>query len=72
MRLLQASEALAWAGAVLLMAALVRDAWRIGRRYDETLLTSSREGEIENDLREVAAGLEAIEDGVERRSGDRP
>jgi hypothetical protein len=66
MNWLQLVEILAWVGAVALIGALLRDAWLTGRRYDERLLTSSREGEIEANLREVAAGLEAIEDRVDQ------
>ncbi|HLW24651.1 MAG TPA: hypothetical protein VKT22_09860 [Steroidobacteraceae bacterium] len=58
-------EALAWAAGIVLFAWLGFDAWRTSRSFDERLLLSSREGEIEKDLREVAADLEDIE----RRAG---
>jgi hypothetical protein len=62
---LRVLEALAWAAGIALFAWLGFDAWRTGRSFDERLLLSSREGEIEKDLREVAADLEEIE----RRAG---
>lgn len=59
-------ELAAWFVSGALMAWLLRDAWLTGRRYDEHVLTSSREGEIEKNLAEVAKDLEAIESGVDR------
>lgn len=61
MTLLHALELLAWIAGLALFASMGFDAWRTGRRYDERLLLSSREGEIEKDLKEVAADLEDIE-----------
>jgi hypothetical protein len=72
MNWLQLVEILAWIGALALISALLRDAWLTGHRYDERLLTSSREGEIEADLREVAAGLEAIEEQVDQLTETKP
>jgi hypothetical protein len=54
---LRLAEALAWLGGLVLLGYILLDAWRTGRDYDESLLLSSREGEIEKDLREVAANL---------------
>jgi len=68
MSLLRWLEALAWAGGCALFLWMGVDAWLTGRRYDEHLLLSSREGEIEKDLKEVAADLEAIETRLERAS----
>jgi len=66
---LHALEFAAWAAGALLLGWIVRDAWCTSRDYDERLLTSSREGEIEKDLIEAAANLERIEDAVERLPG---
>jgi hypothetical protein len=62
-------EAAAWITGALLFGAILLDSWRTNRTYDESLLLSSREGEIEQDLREVAKDLEQLEDRVDELSG---
>jgi hypothetical protein len=69
MSLLRLAEGAAWAVAVVLFGGILIDAWRTSRRYEESLLTSSREGEIEADAREVESGLEQIEDRLDEVSG---
>lgn len=64
MSLLRWAETAAWLGGVLSFGWILWDAWRTSRRFDERLLLSSQEGEIENDLKEVAADLERIEGRV--------
>jgi len=71
MSLLRLAEAAAWIGGILLFGWIIRDAWRTSRAYDERLLLSSREGEIEKDLREVAAHLEQLEERIDRLPGSR-
>lgn len=58
---LRSLEIAAWFAGLALFGWMGFDAWRTGRRYEERLLLSSREGEIEKDLKEVAADLEDIE-----------
>jgi len=65
-------EATAWLLGAALFAWILLDAWRTSRRYDERLLLSSREGEIEKDLQEMAADLERIETDLDRERGTRP
>jgi hypothetical protein len=62
-------EAAAWITGALLFGAILLDSWRTNRTYEESLLLSSREGEIEQDLREVAKDLEQLEDRVDELSG---
>jgi hypothetical protein len=50
MSLLKAAEAAAWIIGWALLLWMLFDAWRTNRAYDEHLLTSSREGEIESHL----------------------
>jgi len=69
MSLLRLAEGAAWAVAMVLFGGILLDAWRTSRRYEESLLTSSREGEIETDAREVESGLEQIEDRLDEVSG---
>jgi hypothetical protein len=69
MSLMRLAEGAAWAVAILLFGGILLDAWRTSRRYEESLLTSSREGEIEADAREVESGLEQIEDRLDEVSG---
>jgi len=69
MNLLRLAEGAAWAVAIVLFGGILLDAWRTSRRYEESLLTSSREGEIETDAREVESGLEQIEDRLDEVSG---
>jgi len=69
MNLLRLAEGAAWAVAIVLFGGILLDAWRTSRRYEESLLTSSREGEIEADAREVESGLEQIEDRLDEVSG---
>lgn len=66
MNLLRLAEAAAWIGGVLLFAWIIRDAWRTSRSYDDRLLLSSREGEIEKDLREVSSHLEQLGERIDR------
>jgi hypothetical protein len=47
---LRVAEAAAWIVGVLLFGWMLLDAWRTNRTYNESLLVSSREGEIEKDL----------------------
>jgi hypothetical protein len=49
------AEAAAWICGILIFSWMLWDAWRTGRRFDASLLLSSREGEIEKDLADVAA-----------------
>lgn len=72
MNLLRLLEAAAWITGAVLFGAILLDSWRTDRTYDEGLLLSSREGEIEKDLREVANGLEQLEDRVDELSGRHP
>jgi hypothetical protein len=72
MSLLRLAEAAAWVVGALLFGAVLIDSWRTGRAYDESLLLSSREGEIEANLPEVTSGLEQIEERVDELSGRRP
>jgi hypothetical protein len=72
MNLLRLAESAAWIGGLLLFGWIIRDAWRTGRSYDERLLLSSREGEIEKDLGEVVAGAEPAERRADDQSGPRP
>ncbi len=72
MNLLRLLEAAAWITGAVLFGAILLDSWRTDRTYDESLLLSSREGEIEKDLREVANGLEQLEDRVDELSGRHP
>ena len=65
-------ETAAWLLGAALFGWIVLDAWRTSRRYDERLLLSSREGEIEKDLQEMAADLERIETTLDRERGERP
>jgi len=65
-------ESAAWTLGLVLFGWIVLDAWRTSRRYDERLLLSSREGEIEKDLQEMAADLERIETTLDRERGERP
>ena len=58
---LRLAEITAWIGGFLLLGWIIRDVWRTGRSYDERLLLSSREGEIEKDLHEVVAEVEPLE-----------
>lgn len=69
MSLLRLAEAAAWTVAVLLFGGILLDAWRTSRRYEESLLISSREGEIEADSNEVESGLEQIEDRLDEVAG---
>jgi hypothetical protein len=69
MSLLRLAEAAAWIAGACIFAWIILDAWRTGRRFDENLLLSSREGEIEKDLEEVASSLEQVEDGIDRLPG---
>jgi hypothetical protein len=69
MSLLRLAEAVAWTVAALLFGAILRDAWRTSRSYDESLLLSSREGEIEANSTEVQNNLEQIEDRLDKLSG---
>jgi Tfp pilus assembly protein PilN len=55
---LRVAEASAWIIGSLLLGWMLLDAWRTNRQYDESLLLSSREGEIEKDLREVESTSE--------------
>lgn len=72
MSALRLAEAAAWIIGGLLLGWMLLDAWRTNRNYDESLLLSSREGEIEKDLREVESNLEQLEESIgrlpERRS----
>jgi hypothetical protein len=52
---LHVAEAAAWMVGLLLFSWMLLDAWRTNRTYNESLLLSSREGEIEEDLPEVAS-----------------
>ena len=56
----------AWIAGLAIFAWILWDAWRTSHSFDERLLLSSREGEIENDLKEVAANLEQIESRIDR------
>lgn len=47
MSLLRWAQGAAWAVGIACFAWMLLDAWRTGRKYDERLLLSSREGEIE-------------------------
>ena len=49
-----------------LLGWIVLDALRTSRAYAEKLLLSSREGEIEEDLREIADELERIDENIDR------
>ena len=60
------AEYAAWVAGLGIFAWILWDAWRTGRSFDERLLLSSREGEIEKDLKEVAANLEPIETRIDR------
>jgi hypothetical protein len=62
---LRVAEASAWIIGALLLGWMLLDAWRTNKTYDENLLLSSREGEIEKDLREVESDLEEIEARVD-------
>ncbi|HEX3847098.1 MAG TPA: hypothetical protein VHV81_06920 [Steroidobacteraceae bacterium] len=48
MSLWRLAEAAAWIGGACIFGWILLDAWRTGRRFDEKLLLSSREGEIED------------------------
>jgi len=65
MSVVRLTELLAWLAGAALLGWIVLDAWRTGRAFDESLLLSSREGEIEENLKEVAAGLESVEDRLD-------
>ena len=47
-------EYAAWAASAVLLLWMVLDAVRVGRDYDEDVLLSSREGEIELSTEELA------------------
>jgi hypothetical protein len=79
MNMLRLAEASAWIIGASLLGWMLLDAWRTNKTYDESLLLSSREGEIEKDLEEVESHLN--EDGADRlaarerrdgHSGDEP
>ena len=69
MNLLSVAQAAAWSIGSALLIWMLFDAWRTNRAYDERLLTSSREGEIEKDLREVETELARIEDDASHLPG---
>jgi hypothetical protein len=66
MNVLRLAEAAAWIIGASLLGWMLLDAWRTNKSYDESLLLSSREGEIEKDLKEVESDLEEVEDGADR------
>jgi hypothetical protein len=69
MSLLRLAEMAAWLAAAVLFGGILLDAWRTSRSYPESLLISSREGEIEADTAEVESGLEQIENRLDQLSG---
>jgi hypothetical protein len=69
MSVLRGAEAAAWIVGALLLGWMLLDAWRTNRKYHESLLLSSREGEIEKDLREVESSFEPLEESVDRLPG---
>jgi hypothetical protein len=69
MSVLRLAEAAAWLGGAGIFGWIILDAWRTGRRFDERLLLSSREGEIEKDLKEVASNLEQLEERIDHLPG---
>jgi hypothetical protein len=66
------AEAAAWMVGALLFGWILLDACRTNRIYNERLLLSSREGEIEEDHREVASDPQQLEEQVDDLSGRHP
>jgi hypothetical protein len=66
MNVLRLAEAAAWIIGASLLGWMLLDAWRTNKTYDESLLLSSREGEIEKDLKEVESDLDEVEHSADR------
>lgn len=72
MSILRGCELLAWALGLALLTGMLRDALRTGRSYRESLLLSSREGEIDEELQDVERSLEDIESRLDRTRPEHP